>query len=65
MQCSCGDTVNFTGRVLYSDSKVQEWTEDPNLKAPVALQHGRCDGCGRECRIVFDMKGNEIMRKGI
>jgi len=65
MQCPCGDTVNFSGRVLYSDNKAREWSEDPSVKAPVALQHGRCDSCGRESRIVYAMDGKEIMRKGM
>jgi len=65
MQCKCGDEINNEIREIKTNAKAKEWMDGKDVVAPVILNHYRCSGCGREARIIEDMDGLEIYRKGI
>jgi hypothetical protein len=64
MQCKCGGNVNRAERRIETDQKTIEWTNGKVTIGPVELIHLRCDGCGREGRIVEDLNGRELYRLG-
>lgn len=65
MQCNCGGEVTRDARTIKTDAKAKEWMDGVDVVAPVILHHSRCDGCGRESRIVYSMQGDELYRKGL
>jgi hypothetical protein len=65
MQCKCGGEITRDAREIKTRKKAEEWMDYNHSFAPVMLNHFKCDGCGKEARIIEDMNGIEIFRKGI
>tara|TARA_R100000963_G_C4592553_1_gene69217 strand:- start:147 stop:308 length:162 start_codon:yes stop_codon:yes gene_type:complete len=52
-------------RIIETDETTAEWTKGAFTVAPVKLINYKCDGCGREGRIVENLQGEEIFRMGL
>ena len=65
VDCQCGGTIEKFMRIIETDETTAEWTKGAFTVAPVKLINYKCDGCGREGRIVENLQGEEIFRMGL